>query len=159
MLRKCGVKHFVFVYSFFQMLLAQNPEKMVYTQSIKSIVFKSQNKEIQFPIVKLGESFQLHFDDLNGDERNYYYKIKYYNYDWTPSNLFQNEYLDGFDNLRIEEYQTSFNTLQPYTHYKLSLPNDQTQFLISGNYLLEIFNEADEMIFSRKFLIYEEEPQ
>lgn len=156
MLRKCGVKHFVFVYSFFQMLLAQNSEKTVYTQFIKSIVFKSQNKEIQFPIVKLGEPFQLHFDDLNGDERNYYYKIKYYNYDWTPSNLFQNEYLDGFDNLRIEEYQTSFNTLQPYTHYKLSLPNDQTQFLISGNYLLEIFNEADEMIFSRKFLIYEE---
>ena len=62
MLRKCGVKHFVFVYSFFQMLLAQNPEKTVYTQSIKSIVFKSQNKEIQFPIVKLGEPFQLHFD-------------------------------------------------------------------------------------------------
>ena len=53
-----------------------------------------------------------------------------FNYDWTPSNLFQNEYLNGFDNIRIENYQTSFNTLQPYTNYKLKLPNDQTEFLI-----------------------------
>jgi hypothetical protein len=106
-------------------------------------------------MVKLGESFHLHFDDLNGDERNYYYRIKYFNHDWTPSNLFQNEYLKGFDNLRIENYQTSFNTLQPYTHYQLDLPNDQTQFLIPGNYLLEIFDESDEMVFSRRFLIYE----
>jgi hypothetical protein len=98
----------------------------------------------------------LHFDDLNGDERNYYYKIKYFNHDWTPSNLFQNEYLKGFDNLRIENYQTSFNTLQPYTHYQLNLPNEQTSFLISGNYHLEIYNEADEIVFSRKFVIYED---
>ena len=105
---------------------------------------------------KLGEPFELHFDDLNGDERNYYYKIKYFNHDWTPSNLFQNEYLKGFDNLRIENYQTSFNTLQPYTHYQLVLPNEQTEFLISGNYLLEIYNESDKMVFSRRFVIYEE---
>ena len=43
----------------------------------------------------------MHFDDLNGDERNYYYKIKYFN-NWTPSNLFQNEYLKGFDNLELK---------------------------------------------------------
>lgn len=156
MIKKCRLKHFVWAYCFSQMLLAQNPEKTLYAHSIKSIVFKSKNKEVQFPVVSLGEPFQLHFDDLNGDERNYYYKIKYFNFDWTPSNLFQNEYLKGFDNLRIENYQTSFNTLQPYTHYQLSLPNEKTQFLISGNYILEIFNEDNVMIFSRKFLIYEE---
>ena len=139
-----------------QTIFAQNSQEQLLLQSIKSIVFKNQTSEIQFPVQKLGEPFELHFDDLNGDERNYYYKIKYFNHDWTPSNLFQNEYLKGFDNLRIENYQTSFNTLQPYTHYQLDLPNDQTEFLISGNYLLEIYNESDEMVFSRRFLIYEE---
>ena len=89
MLIKCGIKHFVFVYSFFQLLFAQNLEKTVYAQSIKSIVFKSQNKKVQFPIVKLGESFQLHFDDLNGDERNYYYKIKYYNHFTTFYDIYK----------------------------------------------------------------------
>ena len=150
------LKRFAFIFCFIQTVLAQNSQQQLFLQSIKSIVFKNQTSEIQFPVQKLGEPFELHFDDLNGDERNYYYKIKYFNHDWTPSNLFQNEYLKGFDNLRIENYQTSFNTLQPYTHYQLDLPNDQTEFLISGNYLLEIYNESDEMVFSRRFLIYEE---
>ena len=150
------LKRFAFIFCFIQTVLAQNSQEKLFLQSIKSIVFKNQTSEIQFPVQKLGEPFELHFDDLNGDERNYYYKIKYFNHDWTPSNLFQNEYLKGFDNLRIENYQTSFNTLQPYTHYQLDLPNDQTEFLISGNYLLEIYNESDEMVFSRRFLIYEE---
>jgi len=155
MLKNYWVKHFAILGYCFQILWGQNPQETDQPQFIKSIVFKNQSTEIQFPMVKLGESFHLHFDDLNGDERNYYYRIKYFNHDWTPSNLFQNEYLKGFDNLRIENYQTSFNTLQPYTHYQLDLPNDQTQFLISGNYLLEIFDESDEMVFSRRFLIYE----
>ena len=150
------LKHFAFIFCFIQTLLGQNSQEKLFLQSIKSIVFKNQNSEIQFPVQKLGEPFELHFDDLNGDERNYYYKIKYFNHDWTPSNLFQNEYLKGFDNLRIENYQTSFNTLQPYTHYQLVLPNGQTEFLISGNYLLEIYNESDKMVFSRRFVIYEE---
>jgi len=150
------LKRFAFIFCFMQTIFAQNSQEQLLLQSIKSIVFKNQTSEIQFPVQKLGEPFELHFDDLNGDERNYYYKIKYFNHDWTPSNLFQNEYLKGFDNLRIENYQTSFNTLQPYTHYQLDLPNDQTEFLISGNYLLEIYNESDEMVFSRRFLIYEE---
>ena len=156
MLKNSLLKRFGFTLYCIQTLLAQNPQEIVVDQSIKSIVFKNQAFKNQFPIVKLGESFQLHFDDLNGDERNYYYRIKYFNHDWTTSNLFQNEYLKGFDNLRIENYQTSFNTLQPYTHYQLDLPNKQTEFLISGNYLLEIYNEADEMVFSRRFLIYED---
>ncbi|MBT3444453.1 MAG: DUF5103 domain-containing protein, partial [Flavobacteriaceae bacterium] len=156
MFKNKQLKRFIFVVSCLQLVLAQPPQKTTYAESIKSIVFKNQSSKIQFPIVKLGERFQLHFDDLNGDERNYYYKIKHFNHDWTPSILFQNEYLKGFDNLRIENYQTSFNTLQPFTHYQIDLPNEQVEFLVSGNYLLEIYNEGNEMVFSRKFVIYED---
>jgi hypothetical protein len=155
MKKSSWVKYFVVLSFCFQSIWGQNILETTHSQFIKSIVFKKQSSETQFPIVNLEEPFQLHFDDLNGDERNYYYKIKYFNHDWTPSNLFKNEYIKGFDNLRIENYQTSFNTLQPYTHYQLDLPNDRTEFLISGNYLLEIYNETDEVVFSRKFLIYE----
>ena len=58
--------------------------------------------------------------------------------------------------LRIQEYYNSFNTLQIYSHYKLSFPNKFTRFLVSGNYLLKIVNEAKEVVFSRKFVIYED---
>ena len=65
--------------------------------------------------------------------------------------------MDGFDNQRIRNYQNSFNTYQIYSHYKLTIPNDQTRRLkVSGNYLLSIYNSNDELVFSRKFMIYED---
>jgi len=82
--------------------------------------------------------------------------ITHHNYDWTPSELNKSEYLNGFDDVRILNYNNSYNTLQGYTHYNLSIPNKDTQsFKVSGNYMLKIFNENDEMVFSRKFMVYE----
>lgn len=123
---------------------------------IKTINFKSNTPETQLPILKLGESVVLEFDVLNGDEDDYYYKVEHYNSDWTPSILMKSEFMDGFDNQRIRNYQNSFNTYQIYSHYQLTIPNDQTRRLkVSGNYLLSIYNSNDALVFSRKFMIYE----
>jgi hypothetical protein len=68
----------------------------------------------------------------------------------------KSEYLDGIDNQRIRTYENSFNTYQIYSHYKLRIPNQQTKRLkISGNYMLNIYDEDSELVFSRKFMIYE----
>ncbi len=124
---------------------------------IKTINFKGNTPETQLPILKLGESVILEFDALNGDEHDYYYKVDHYNYDWTPSVLMKSEFMDGFDNQRIRNYQNSFNTYQIYSNYQLTIPNDQTRRLkVSGNYLLSIYNSSDELVFSRKFMIYED---
>ena len=122
---------------------------------IKSVQFQANSETAIVPVVPLGETLLLRFDDLNADEADYYYKIKYFDADWSPSKLFQNEYLEGYDNLRISEYITSFNTLQKYTHYKLQIPNENIQLKVSGNYMLEIYNSYDELVFSRKFCLYE----
>ncbi|MFB9056771.1 DUF5103 domain-containing protein [Mariniflexile ostreae] len=123
---------------------------------IKTITFKGHTPESQLPILRLGEYLVLEFDALNGDEEDYYYKINHYNYDWTPSVLTKSEYMDGFDNQRIRDYENSLNTYQIYSHYKLTLPNEQTKSLkVSGNYLLSVYNNYDELMFSRKFMIYE----
>ena len=97
----------------------------------------------------------MRFDDLNANEADYYYRIKHYNHDWTPSQLFQNEYIEGYDNLRIENYITSFNTLQHYTHYILKIPNQNVKLKVSGNYIIEIYSAYNELVFSRRFCIYE----
>lgn len=124
---------------------------------IKTVRFKGAQQEFSgTPIVPLGATLTLTFDDIIGDEADYYYKIEHYNFDWTPSDLSKNEFLDGFDNLRIMEYQNSFGTLQSYTHYVLHIPNQSTEGLkVSGNYLLKILNEDREIVFSRKFIVYE----
>src|SRR5690606_23473759 len=124
---------------------------------IKTITFKGSTSQSQLPILRMGEPLVLEFDALNGDEDDFYYVIQHYNFDWTPSNLVKAEYLRGFDNQRILDYENSFNTYHIYSHYRLQIPNQQTKGLLaSGNYLISIFNDDDELVFSRKFMIYEE---
>src|SRR5690606_18123521 len=124
---------------------------------IKTIAFKSNTPESQLPILKLGESLVLEFDALNGNEDDYYYTIEHYNHDWTPSVLIKSEYLEGFDNQRIRTYQNSFNTYQIYSHYQLTIPNPQTKRLkVSGNYIITIYDASGAIVFSRKFMVYED---
>ena len=115
-----------------------------------------QNGQNIVPIIRLGDPFQLEFDDLFGNEANYYYTITHCDYDWRPSQLVKSEYLQGFDDIRIQTYTNSFNTLQIYSHYFLALPNKNTSLLVSGNYVIKILNEDKEVVFSRKFIMYED---
>jgi len=124
---------------------------------IKTITFKSNTTQGQLPVLKLGEPLVLEFDALNANEEDFYYVIEHFNFDWTPSVLAKAEYLRGLDNQRILEYYNSFNTYQVYSHYKLQIPNIQTRGLLkSGNYMIFIYDEYDELMFSRKFMIYED---
>lgn len=135
---------------------AQAPETLP-PEYIRSVQFKGSTEFSGTPIVKLGRPLTLEFDDLIGDEADYYYKIDYYNFDWTPTNLSKNEFMSGFDNSRIKTFKNSFNTLQIYTHYKLRIPNRQTRRLkVSGNYMLKIFDSEDNLVFSKKFIVYED---
>jgi len=123
--------------------------------NIKTVSFV-QNGQLAIPMFSLNDPFQLEFDDLFGNEANYYYELIHCDYDWRPSQLSKPEYLQGFDDQRIQDYTNSFNTLQLYSHYKLTFPNRFTQFLVSGNYVIRILNEEREIVFSRRFILYED---
>lgn len=136
--------------------LAQIEKEVAPPYHIKTISFV-QNDQTIIPILKLGEGFQLQFDDLFGNEANYYYEIIHCDYNWNPTAIPKNEYLEGFDNQRIQEYTNSFNTLQIYSHYKLAIPNQFTlQLKISGNYMIKVLDENKDILFSRKFILYED---
>lgn len=123
---------------------------------IRTVVFNGNSEFSGTPIIPLGSGINLEFDDIIGDEANYYYKIEHFNYDWTPSELAKSEYLEGFDEIRISDYTNSFNTLQIYSHYDLEIPNADTRgFKVTGNYMISIYNESKEVVFSRKFMVYE----
>ena len=124
---------------------------------IRTVQFQGNSQFSGTPIIALGETLSISFDDLIGDEADYYYTIEHYDFNWQPSNLAKNEYMEGFDNMRILNYQNSFNTLQIYSHYTLNIPNRNTRRLkVSGNYMLKIFNDDKELVFSRKFMVYED---
>ncbi len=123
---------------------------------IKTILFSGGSYNSQFPIIKMNQKIFLSFDDVSGEENFYYYKIVHCNFDWSISKLLKSEYLNGNDNNLIENTESSYGTLQRYTNYKLSLPNRDVGFKISGNYILEILDSNENIIFRRKFLILNE---
>ncbi|MCB4809549.1 DUF5103 domain-containing protein [Tamlana sp. 62-3] len=152
------LNRFVLAFCFISSTIFAQVEEVNPPDYIKTIIFKSNTDLSQLPILKLGETIQLSFDALNGNEDDYYYKIEHFNYDWTPSKLMKPEFLDGFDNQRIRDYENSYNTYQIYSHYKLTIPNRFTKSLkVSGNYIISVFNNDNHLVFSRKFMLYEEQ--
>jgi hypothetical protein len=124
---------------------------------IKTVTF-NKPPENMLPIFNLGDRINLSFDDVIGDEANYYYQIEHYDYDWRPSALFKNEFLEGVDDRRILNYRNSFTTLQSYSHYDITIPNQFTTALTkSGNYMMHIYNDDRELVFSRKFMLLEDQ--
>ncbi|NND64258.1 MAG: DUF5103 domain-containing protein [Flavobacteriaceae bacterium] len=146
---------YAFCFSFILNSNAQIIEK-IEPYHIRTVQFRGNTQLSQLPIIRLGESLQLSFDDINGDEEDYYYKITHHNFDWTESDLSKGEYLDGFDDVRIETYDNSLNSLQLYSHYYLNIPNRETRRLKkSGNYLISVYNYDGDLVFTRKFMILE----
>lgn len=153
---KNSLKYVLFLSCYFSAIIGytQVIEEINPPEYIRTIEFKGPTSD-SFPMVKLSEGISLSFDDLNATETDYYYKIVHCNYDWTPSALLKSEYLNGYDNHRIIDYQNSYNTLKKYSHYRLQIPNENLSLKVSGNYVLQVFNAYDELLFSRKFIVYE----
>jgi len=123
--------------------------------NIKTVSFV-QNGSNVVPIFELGDTFEFQFDDLFGNEANYYFEVTHCDYNWIPTDIPKTDYINGFDGQRITDYSNSFNTLQIYSHYRLAFPNQFTkQIRLSGNYMLKVLNEDKEVVFSRKFILYE----
>ncbi|MCK0132374.1 DUF5103 domain-containing protein [Flavobacteriaceae bacterium F08102] len=122
---------------------------------IKSITFHNQYINDFSPMVKLGDQFTISFDDLGENQQDYTYRITHCDYNWEPSKLSSTEFIDGYSADRIRDFESSFNTFQPYTHYSFSIPNEHTALKISGNYIVSVLNEDDEIVFSRAFMVYE----
>jgi hypothetical protein len=135
---------------------AQVQQEIAPPYNIKTAYFQKSDGN-KYPFFRLGEAFTFAFDDLFGNEANYYYTLTHCNYDWTQSQLSVNEFIEGFDNQRIQTYENSFNTLQIYSRYSLSFPNQFTRITKTGNYILKILNDDREVVFSRKFIVYEEQ--
>ena len=142
----------LFLVLFWNLSIAQTIEPN-YIKSVQIRSLQSNNNTVFIP---LHTGIELSFDDLEGDQKDYYYKIELMNYDWTPNNQLPNQYIEGFQSNSIINVENSFNTLQNFTHYTVQFPNQNTRITKSGNYVISVIDETDEVIFSRKVVLYED---
>ncbi len=128
----------------------------VYDEEIKSVELLLNDVPTLFPVLKLGSGdfVTIHFDDLLNEERIFFYRIIHCDKDWKPSTLRENEFLAGFNDERLRNYEYSINTRSQYIHYWKKFPNEDTQFRVSGNYLLVIYEEDIAYpVLSQRFLV------
>lgn len=132
-------------------------EDYIYKSNIKTAQLYPAGDQMSFPILFLndGKKLELHFDDLDKSFKTYSYDFVHCNANWEPSGLVTQEYMSGFFNAFIEDYQYSFNTLYPYIHYQMKFPNEDISFTKSGNYLLKVYvnNDQDDLILTRRFYV------
>lgn len=131
----------------------------VYKTNIRSVLFQGSDREQPYPVFFMGqtESLILQFDDLDGEMKDFQYTIVHCNYDWKPSQLLRNEYIDGYFTDYITDNESSFNTYVSYTNYRLKFPNLQMRPKISGNYILKIYENGneDDLVITLRFFVVE----
>lgn len=95
------------------------------------------------PVMQLGSDdvLSFSFDEMSHVYRRFTYRIVHCNAGWAPSGLHEIDYLEGFNDLPIEQWENSVATTQLYTNYSFELPNENVQLLLSGNYKVEIYDD------------------
>lgn len=132
----------------------------IFDEDIRTVQLQLAGSPLSLPIVDLptrANALVLEFDHIGDDIRDYKYTVVHCNSDWQPSELIDNQYLDGFLEDRITLVESSFNTLTQYTHYMVPLPNSNMRWSKSGNYLLKVFDadEDDRLVLVRRFMVVE----
>lgn len=131
----------------------------VYSGEIKTVRLHRPEWNLSYPVISLNpdERLLLHFDLLGSDIETFYYTFIHCDKDWKQSDISQADYLEGFYENQLEDYELSFNTTVNYIHYSLSFPNYDISFKYSGNYIIKVYRigEADRPVFTKRFMISE----
>lgn len=129
----------------------------IFSPSIKTLQIGITDDINALPILEVNGSKILNicFDEMSHLAHNYSYKVLHCNADWSLSSLNSGEYLSGFTTANITDYALSVNTTTLYTHYAFNLPNNDMSFKISGNYVVQVYedNNSDKPIAQACFFV------
>ena len=97
------------------------------------------------PVITLNSDDRLviSFDELADERRYLRYELIHCNARWRPDGMLAPEYVDGFNEATIDDYDYSRATTVRYINYRLTFPSPDMRPLISGNYLLRVYDEQD----------------
>ncbi len=137
-------------------LNAQIPDK-IYTPGIHTVKLFRFGDIYSYPVLMLNsnDQMELHFDDMDGGIKNYYYSFQLCNAGWTPADVQFFDYVRGFQTNRITNYRAANLVGTRYTHYQAILPDRNSVPVKAGNYLLKVFLNGDtsKLVFTKRFLV------
>ena len=133
-------------------------KSIIRSETVKTLQTVVNDDWLSPAVMRLrGDVLHVSFDELSHDSHRYVYRLEHCEFDWTPSEgLFESDWLEGFNDNPIDDYESSLNTTVLYTHYRLQIPNERCRLKLSGNYLMHIVDEdTDEEVATVKFRVVE----
>lgn len=132
----------------------------IFNDHIKTVQLYRKGWNMSYPVINISDDdvIELNFDLVESPLESYYYTFIHCNKDWQKSDIITNEYMEGFPENEIEDVSASFNTTVSYYHYRISFPNENVKFNISGNYIIFIYPFGDEEhpVLTQRFIISED---
>jgi hypothetical protein len=154
------MKHLLFGIIAWLLPTVTTAENRTYKPEVKSLQAVVNQDWLSPTVMQLkgDDVLNIGFDELSHNYHRYVYRLERCEADWTTSEeLFESDWLEGFNNNVIDDYVRSINTTVPYTHYKLQIPNDRCRVKLSGNYRLHIAEDGeDEDIATVEFMVTEQ---
>ena len=128
-------------------------------EDVKTVTLYKNGVEGERPVLVLGseDRLLLRFDVLGAEVEGYRYKIQHCDSRWQVDEMEPYEYMNGFEEGPINNYNSSFTTLTDYVNYYEYIPSQYSQFLISGNYVVTVTrqDEPDSVLLTRRFCVVE----
>ena len=117
----------------------------VFDKSFRSLTFNTSSLILGEPCYNLQSNspVTIQFDLLTPNSESLQYQLIHCTKNWIRSDINNMDAIDGFHTDYIENQQISYGPIQQYVHYKFNLPNENSKFLISGNYIIKIFREGE----------------
>lgn len=139
---------------------AMPTDTRIFDPKFRTVTLTLNGNLLADPVLRLsepGDNLELSFDELT-EERSYLRaRLIHCNADWQPSMLSETEYVEGFNQADIEDFGYSSNTYIHYVNYKFSIPDEGLRPLVSGNYLIQIYDpdEPDATLLQTRFRVSE----
>lgn len=132
----------------------------IYDGRVKTLITVAGKDWMSPPVTSLrhGETIHISFDWMSHEYKRLVYHIDHCEADWQVSGeLFESDWLQGFNDNPIDDSDISINTIYEYTHYAIDIPNDRCRLKMSGNYRVRVYDEdePDNTLLEADFMVTE----
>ena len=136
------------------------PGQITASDLVYSLELHRKGNPVSAPILQLNGSQQLRlsFDLLEFESRQLSISFTHHNPDWSRSGLAEDFYKEGYYNLMLPFGRVSSANRPDYRSYDYDFPNEDIEFLVSGNYMLKVEdNDSGDLLFTMPFFVTENE--
>ena len=139
--------------------LAQRISDSSWHDDVHTALLYREGAPLADPLLTLGagEMLVLEFDILQAEALSLQWHIGHCYSDWMRDDLIPNDYMTGWSEGPVDNYDFSFTTLTDYVHYRLTLPPAYSEFTTSGNYFIAITDDrSGDTLLTRRFRVSEQ---